>query len=582
MFRTLRARLALAYVTLIVAALLLLAWLLIGITQNLYTQNLRAQLLTDSRLAAEIVAPLLDGDATAIDAVAKRLGADAQTRVTIIRRDGVVLGDSDESPANMDNHADRPEVQRALATGYGEATRFSRTLQTDLLYVATTVQRDGAPVAVVRVAVPLRAVDDARAQIAGAMLGVGSVVALVAVAVAVVIARHTTDSLAHLERVAARLARGDWQARARAVEPLEVNHLAATLNHMAEQLGATIQTLQREQTRMASILAHMADGLLLVDARGAVTQINQAAEKILDARAGEAVGKSFTQVVRDHELAECLRRAQAMAQEQTRVVERSGAHRFLRMVATPVPAANAPQTYLVMLQDLTPVRRLEMVRRDFISNVSHELRTPLAALQALVETLNDGALEDLHAARGFVAQMEDEVHHLTQLVNDLLDLSSVESGTAPIQRAPVDLSAIVARAAERLQPQATRAGVSLVVMDAPAAIVNADGARLEQVMLNLIHNAIKFTPSDGQIECRVAAHAEHVTVSVRDTGVGIGAADLPRIFERFYKVDKARAGGGTGLGLAIAKHIVELHGGQIWAESNEGHGTTIVFTLPLG
>ncbi len=172
------------------------------------------------------------------------------------------------------------------------------------------------------------------------------------------------------------------------------------------------------------------------------------------------------------------------------------------------------------------------------------------------------------------------MHRLSQLVNDLLDLSAIESGQAPLERRRVDVTAIVRQAAERLQPQAERAGVNLHVADAPSALATADAARIEQVALNLIHNAIKFTPSGGEVECRVASHETHVTVSVRDTGVGISATDLPRIFERFYKVDKARAGGGTGLGLAIARHIVELHGGHIWAESAEGRGTTMLFTLP--
>ena len=263
------------------------------------------------------------------------------------------------------------------------------------------------------------------------------------------------------------------------------------------------------------------------------------------------------------------------------MVEQSGARRFLRMVVTPIETEGAPPTYLVILQDLTQIRRLETVRRDFISNISHELRTPLASLRALVETVNDVALDDPPAAHHFLAQMEGEVQTLSQLVNDLLDLSAIESGNARLERTTLDLTALVRRAAARLQPQAGRAGITLSALgDGKPMSVLADGGRIEQVLLNLIHNAIKFTPSGGSIECRVTASRAQVAVSVRDTGVGIGAADLPRIFERFYKADKARAGGGSGLGLAIARHIVEQHGGSIWAESIEGKGTTMVFTLP--
>jgi two-component system phosphate regulon sensor histidine kinase PhoR len=582
MFRSLRARLVFAYVALIVGALLVLALLLNNVTQNFYAQDLRAQLVTDSRLVADIVAPLLTDDAhrAQLDATIKQLGRDANVRVTIIRPDGLVLADTDESPASMDNHADRPEVRQALATGYGDAVRFSRTVQRDLLYVATTLSREQTPLAVVRVAVLLRAVDEVRAQITTLILSVGAAIALVAIALTVFIARRLTSSLDALQRTAARFAQGDLQARARASSVVEINHVAQTLNTMADQLDQTIHTLRAEEARLSAILAHMADGLLVVDARGRVVQLNEAAEKMLGARAAEALGQSFLHLARDYELHRCLQQAMQSAQEQTQIIEQSGAHRFLRMVATPIQSEDAAPTYLVMLQDLTQLRRLETIRRDFISNISHELRTPLASVQALVETLSDGALDDPPAARHFIAQMEHEVHQLTQLINELLDLSSIESGKAPLTRQPTDIVTVVHRAVERLQAQATRANLSLTVADSAPIIIMADGARIEQVLVNLMHNAIKFTSSGGQIECQVVAHPTHVTVSVRDTGIGISTDDLPRIFERFYKVDKARAGSGTGLGLAIAKHVIEQHGGHIGAESVEGQGTTVIFTLP--
>jgi two-component system phosphate regulon sensor histidine kinase PhoR len=579
--RSLSARLAVAYVALIVSALALLTVALIAVMQAYYLQTVRRELATEGRIAAELVDPLLDGDPAALDALAKRIGRDTATRLTIIRRDGVVLGDSDQSPALMDNHADRPEVAQALATGAGEATRYSATLHEDMVYAAVALRRGGAPAGVVRVAIPLSRADAARAQIAAVMAPAGVLISLLAVGLAIFIARRTTNSLAHLRRVAIRLAAGDLNARAREDLPGEVSQLAVTMNQMAVQLSSTIRTLNEKQARLDAILTRMADGLLIVDGGDAVTQINDEARRILNVEAAQALGRTFTQVTRDHEMAACLRAARESGQEQSRVIEQSGSRRLLRMIATPQPGDTGAGACLVLLQDLTAVRRLETSRRDFVSNISHELRTPLAALQALADTLAGGALDDPPAARRFVERIADEVRQLTALVNDLLDLSSIESGRAPIRRTPLDLGAVVRRAAERLQPQAQRAGVDLRAGDAARVIVKADGERIEQVLLNLIHNAIKFTPAGGTIECRVSAHGDHVTVSVRDTGVGISAQDLPRVFERFYKADKSRAGGGTGLGLAIAKHIVELHGGAIWAESAEGKGTTLLFTLPL-
>jgi len=583
MHSSLRLRLAVVMLGLGGAALALLAWQFLGLAQDLYLQGLQAQLDSESRLLSEQVLPLLDAgaDASQFDVLAKQARKDTGVHVTIIRRDGMVLGDSDEFPASLGNLSDRPEVMQAQATGHGTAERYSPSLQSDALYVATATERGSGRSTVVRVAAALDGLDAIRNQIAALALVLCAGTSMIAVAAAFILARRTTRSLAHLERVATRLAAGDLNARTREGQPAESEQLAATMNQMADRLSATIQSLRAEQTRLADILAHMADGLLIVDEHDAVMQINRAAEDILHVRTSEALNNSFTQVARDHEMAGCLALARSTSQEQTRVIEQSRTRRFLRMVATPLPLAGSPPTFLVVLQDLTQIRRLEAIRRDFISNISHELRTPLASVQALVETLNDGALEDLPEARRFVARMEEEVHHLTRLVNDLLDLSALESGRAPLRRTTVDIGAILHNAAQRLEQQAERAGLTLRVDDAPTILVSADAERIEQVILNVIHNAIKFTPSGGLIDCRAVARDGHVAVSVRDTGVGISAANLPRIFERFYKADRSRAGGGTGLGLAIARHVVELHGGHFWAESVEGHGTTMIFTLPL-
>jgi two-component system phosphate regulon sensor histidine kinase PhoR len=238
--------------------------------------------------------------------------------------------------------------------------------------------------------------------------------------------------------------------------------------------------------------------------------------------------------------------------------------------------------YLVILQDLTRVRRLETVRRDFISNISHELRTPLAGLKSLVDTLRGGAIKDRPAAKRFLKRMDAEVDALTQMVEELLELSRIESGQAPLRLAPVPVSEVVVPPVDRLRPQAERGGLDLTVLlppELPMVLADADRARL--VLTNLVHNAVKFTPPGGQVTVAARPDGEEVILSVQDTGVGIPADDLPRIFERFYKADRARSGGGTGLGLAIAKHIVQGHGGRIWVESVEGEGSSFYFTLSV-
>jgi two-component system phosphate regulon sensor histidine kinase PhoR len=325
----------------------------------------------------------------------------------------------------------------------------------------------------------------------------------------------------------------------------------------------------------------MADGAIITDGSGLVRLINPAAARLLGVTEPEALGRSFAQVVRHHRLIDLWQRSREGGQVLEETVEMHRQDVFLRAIVTPLDEEGAEGT-LTILQDLTRVRRLETVRRDFISNISHELRTPLASLKALVETLRDGAMDDPKAAGRFLNRVETEVDALTQMVQELLELSRVESGQVPLNLVRTDVSELFTRTAERLRPQAERAGLTLSVSlppDVPRVL--ADAERMQQVVVNLLHNAIKFTPPGGQVAISAESAGTEVIVSVRDTGVGIAAENLERIFERFYKADRARSGGGTGLGLAIAKHIVQAHGGRIWAESVEGKGSVFRFALPV-
>jgi two-component system phosphate regulon sensor histidine kinase PhoR len=325
----------------------------------------------------------------------------------------------------------------------------------------------------------------------------------------------------------------------------------------------------------------MADGVLITDEAGEVQLVNAAAARILDTTEGQALGRSFGQVVPHHALIELWKACRERGEEQMEAVELGSQGLFLQAIITPFEEAEV-EGYLVILQDLTRIRRLETVRRDFISNISHELRTPLAGLKALVDTLRGGAIKDPVATKRFLKRMEAEVDSLTQMVEELLELSRIESRRVPLRLSPTAVAEVVIPPCERLRPQAERAGLDLTVLlppDLPRIL--ADMERMQQVLTNLVHNAIKFTPPGGSITVEARQVEDEVVISVRDTGVGIPADDLPRIFERFYKADRARSGGGTGLGLAIAKHLVQGHGGRIWAESVEGQGSTFYFTLPV-
>jgi len=510
-----------------------------------------------------------------------------QARVTVISSDGAVEGDSEENPLTMENHLDRPEVQAALAGNEGSSIRYSRTLGYSMMYVAAPVRAPGGQViGVARVALPLTQIEQRVSRLRLTIAGASLFTALLAGLLAVFIADQMTKPVRRLTDLAERMAHGDLAGRIQVTSRDEVGRLGGAFNRMAGELQTQMEAMEAQRSMLTAVLAHMADGVLITDARGQVRLLNPAAARMLNVDQETAVGKRFIALVRDDQIAEIWRRCRQGNEELSETVEMGRQRPFLRVIATPL-SDTAEGECLVLLQDLTEMRRLETVRRDFVSNISHELRTPLAGLKAVVDTLRDGALEDPAAARRFLDRIDTEVDALTQMVRELLELSRIESGQVPLLLVPTAVADLVVPPVDRLQPQAERSGLSVTV-DLPSGgesdglpPVLADAERVREVVTNLVHNAIKFTPAGGQVAISARAAGGEVIISVRDTGIGIPAHDLPRIFERFYKADRARSGGGTGLGLSIARHIVQGHGGRIWAESVEGQGSTFCFSLPV-
>jgi two-component system phosphate regulon sensor histidine kinase PhoR len=622
MFRTIRWRIAIPYVALVLLSTLGLTFYISYQVRRVRLADLEAQLLAEARVLADSTQPLLarGEDADALDSLAQRWASLLEARITIIGMDGTVLGESQHDRTEMGNHLDRPEVQQALTTGQGSSIRFSQTVGYEMMYVALPVRAPsgGQVMGVIRVALPLRQIEAGVSRLRQTILTAGLITALLAALMALLIAERTARPVRRLTHVAERMAEGDLGARLFPTSRDEVGQLTLVFNHMADQLREKVTTLAEEQDRLTVVLEHMADGVLITDSTGRVQLINPAAARLLGTTQAAALGRSFVQVVRDYRLVELWENCYEQGKEQNTTLELDRLGLFLQVIVTPFQEINAQphfsvpgtsysagvggvhlglqpkyrQAQVVILQDLTQIRRLDTVRRDFISNISHELRTPLASLKALVDTLRDGALDDPPAAQRFLDRIETEVDAMTQMVQELLELSRIESGRVPLSLVPTPVADVVAPPLERLHPQAERAGLSLTV-DLPSDLppILADAERVRQVVTNLLHNAIKFTRPGGRVTVRAypvedegqlpKADRYHsaVIIEVADTGVGIPADDLPRIFERFYKADRARSGGGTGLGLAIAKHIVQGHGGRIWAESIEGQGSTFYFTL---
>ncbi len=407
---------------------------------------------------------------------------------------------------------------------------------------------------------------------------------IAAIGLAFFFARQT-QLVRQLTQAIRRITAGDWNTRLLLQTGKEVGELMPAFNEMVKQVRAERAVLLAENGRFSTMLNYMADGVLVTDVQGVVCLINGVSTKLFGLSEELALNHSFAEVVRHHQLIDLWQQCLAKGHEVTKSVE-IGRELLLQVTVTPFEEQGA-QWILVMLQDLTTIRHLQTVRRDFISNVSHELRTPLASLQLIVETLQDGAFDDSETAVHFLNRAAGEIDALSQMVEELLELSRIESGQVPLRLQETAVADLLLKPMNRLQPQAKRADLDLI-LDLPPALPNvlADPERVHQIVTNLLHNAIKFTPKGGQITLKACLSSEDetaVTISIHDTGIGIPKEDLGRIFERFYKSDRARSRdlGGTGLGLAISRHMVELHNGRIWVKSKPNKGSTFYFTLPI-
>jgi two-component system phosphate regulon sensor histidine kinase PhoR len=482
----------------------------------------------------------------------------------------------------MDNHLNRPEVQEAIRSGQGTSDRRSSTLSTDFTYVATSITVDDGVAGIVRVARPTAAVDASLSDITRSILVAVVATAAAAAALALLIGSAVTRPLGRLAKVARSIAGGNLSERVTPRPAGELGELSDAFNQMAASLEQLIASASQERNRLVAALNSSVDAVMAVDADGRVIFANDAAERLFSGSERGLLGNPFGWVMPDEQATQALRTSRENGSRETRLIERPD-RRFLQVIVAPI-VGGGEWTTLVVFHDLTDIRRVEKVRRDFVANVSHELRTPLASIKSVIETLQSGALDDRAAAQDFLSRADAEVDRLVQTVEELLELSRIESGRVPLARQPVKMGDVLAAAVARLRPQAEKEGLTLTLEVSPdLPLVIGDADRLEQAVVNLLHNAIKFTGGGGSI--RVSAHREDaaVAVDVSDTGVGIAPEDLPRIFERFYKADRARARtspGGTGLGLAVVKHTVEAHGGTVSVQSEPGRGSTFSFSIP--
>jgi two-component system phosphate regulon sensor histidine kinase PhoR len=582
-FRSIRWRIAIPFIIFFLLTMIGMGAYLTNQVKLAQQEELQKDLLSEAHLLIELLhdTPFVEANIQQLDQFAKQYGEILGVRVTLIALNGKVLGESEFDRSQMDNHGSRPEVLEALESGQGSSIRYSQTLEFDTLYVAIPLIQEGEHRGFVRLSLPLKEIEaritQLRQTIYAAMIGATIFILLIAI----IIAQRTTRPLRELTEASQHIARGDMSIRLVTSTRDEVGDLSRAMNLMTNKLQQQINALETERGKLAAVLRQMTNGVVMVDPGGRIQLLNTAAEQMFGAHETDAIGKTLVEVLRHHQLVEIWQNCFDLEEMQVLSIELPQKELYLQVIATPLGDLLAGHTLLIF-QDHTRVRKLETVRRDFISNISHELRTPLASLKALTETLMNGALDDPPAARRFLTRIETEVDALSMIVQELLELSRIESGRVPLQFIQVDPCLLLNEAYERLHLQAERADLSIQI-DCPPNLpaVLADPPRIEQAVINLLHNAIKFTPVGGSIFLRAYLdfQSQQVVFQVEDTGVGIPEEDLPRIFERFFKTDRSRSGGGTGLGLAISRHIIENHRGRIWVESEEQKGSTFYFTL---
>jgi two-component system phosphate regulon sensor histidine kinase PhoR len=530
---------------------------------------------------------LLSGNDTAgTDALCKEIGRSSGTRVTVILPSGKVIGDSDEPPAQMDSHGDRPEVREALAGRAGRAVRYSRTLRQDWVYVAVPVRKDGAVAGVVRASTSLASVNG---TLRGAYLRIalaGVAVALLAVLVSLFLARRIAGPVGRMVEGTRRLAAGDFDTRLAPPNSVELAELAAAMNSMARDLRARMDAADRQRAELDAVLSSMEEGVLAADRDERVISLNRAAAELFGVDARAARGRGVREVVSNPQVQECVARllenGAAFCEDVTLGTPQE---RQLLVSATGLrDGRGGAAGALLVLQDVTELRRLERVRSDFIANVSHELRTPVTSIKGYAETLLGDGRDDLESRERFLEIIARQADRLAALVEDILSLARFErseaAGGTDMER--VSVASVIEAAVQACAPKAGERQVRLSVSCPEGLVMDANPALTEQALLNLLDNAVKFSEPGGEVRMEAQASPKGVCLCVADRGPGIAPDHQTRIFERFYRVDRgrSRAMGGTGLGLAIVKHIMTLHGGRVEVESEPGNGSRFSLWFP--
>ena len=556
--------------------------------RNFHIEQIRWDLEAISLVAGEQVGGLVAGGrVNEVDTLVKMLGDRIATRITVIMPDGTVLGDSGRDPQSMENHADRPEVIEAMRGEVGSSTRYSSTTRREMMYVAVPVELDDRIALTLRSSLPVTSIAQTLKSLYVDFFLGGLLIVLLAVMLAVFFSRKIVRPLEELKAGAEQFAGGDFSRRLPVPDSAEIGELAETMNRMADELDARIQTVVRQHNELKAVLASMVEGVMAVDLQMKIININQACSDIIGLGVKAAEGLSLPEAVRNRQLHDfvTLTLASDEAGETEIVLHRDG-ERILQACGTQLRDSVGQRIgALVVFHDVTSLRRLENVRREFVANVSHELKTPITSIKGFVETLIDENPENADNRLRFLNIIRTHSERLNALIEDLLALSRIEqNGDAEkVAFEPTPLHGVVDAAAAACRERAAESGVTLEASCPADLEATINHSLLVQALVNLIDNAIKYSDSGMSVGIVAGETATGMVLSVQDQGPGIENEHLSRVFERFYRVDKARSRqlGGTGLGLAIVKHIMQVHQGSVTVESEPGRGSTFTLHLPL-
>ncbi len=521
-----------------------------------------------------------------IDLLCKSLGKSASTRITVVLPSGKVIGDSSEDPEAMDSHMDRPEIIQAIKGESGVSIRYSRTLEKSMMYVGIPLRNESRIVGVVRTSIPLTSIDDVIQNVRIKIVAVGLLIALFVIFVSLWVSRRITSPIEQIKKGAQYFARGDLQHRLPVSGSEEMVSLSETMNHMAEDLRKRINTITEQRGELQAVLSSMVEGVIAVDTEERVISMNNAAATMFVCSLSKAQGRSIQEVVRNTVLQQFVEEALSSQKplEKDITLYSNGEHFLNAHGSILCDAEGNKMGALIVLNDITRLRKLESMRQEFVANVSHEIKTPITAIKASVETLRDGAMKTPSDAERFLEITEKHVVRLEAIVEDLLSLSRIEQEREKeeISLSNAKIRDVLESAIQVCGPKADPKEVELSLICDEDMVVNMNPALLEQAVINLLDNAIKYSHEGSRVEVEVNQTDSEIVLSVKDHGRGIENKHLDRLFERFYRVDNGRSRdlGGTGLGLAIVKHIAQAHKGRVTVESKHGEGSIFSIHIP--